>query len=570
MTPAEDDSPWQRLPQLALLFLIFSRGQRVVRENLALVASAGAGAAFTDWLGLREIVLGTSALLLIVVVGALVHHRRFRFRLSDDAVEVRQGLLRKEELRVRFARVQNVQLGQPIWLRPFDLVHFSLETPGAMQTEVELPGIPRALAEQMRDRVIAFRAGAQEAPGSRAGARVSADAGDAERGAGRSRGDDDGDAPDAPDAPDAREVESTAGGHAGDRRHGESGQRIWASVAASTAPSTALSTPQAGSTLFTAGPAQLFRHGMASNQLWVMLAVLYYPLSQVLQRFRAAPLVEGTLAWLGAQAEGGLLAAMLLALAIMLILLTLSGLLAVIRYHGYRLLDAGERIVSHAGLLDVQERTLRRDRITGLTLQQSALGRLLGAWQLTARQTRGGDMDVPGVGFDFLVPGLARADLRVCAQLMAGTALPAAMQPVSPRFRELLWLRLFLLMLLVLTAQLTAFGFGDPRLAGPALLLPILLLAIHLRCRHWGWQLADDQLWVRRGFLGQRLDAFPLAQIQQVALIQSPLQRRRGLANLRLTLPQGTLTVPFLPEPIAAGIANRALHAAQTANLHAV
>lgn len=495
---AAREAGWQRLSPVALLFLIISHGQRVLRENLVLFAGAGAGAAFTDWLGVRELVLGVTTLLLMVIVGALVHHRRFRFRLSNDAVEVRQGLLRREELRVRFARVQNVQLDQPLWLRPFDLVRFSLETPGAAQAEVELPGIRRALAEHMRDRVIAVRAAT-------------------------------GAAPEAQESP----------------------------------------APTGSRDLFEARPARLFRHGMASNQLWLLTALLFSALDLALRRFRDTPIVETALAWLGAQAEGSPVAPLLLALASMTILLGLSGLLAVIRYHGYRLTDADDRLISHAGLLEVQERTLRRDRITGLTLRQSPIGRLLGAWELIARQTRGSDMDAAGVGFDFLVPGLAREDLAISARLLDGATLPHSMQPVSGAFRELFWLRAFLLLLLVLIAQWAAVGFGDPRAVVVALLLPLLLAVFHLRWRRWAWQLDHDRLWVRRGLLGQRIDVFPAGLIQRVSVDRSPFQRRRGLADLRLTLPQGTLIIPFLPQAVAADLANRALYAAETATVHA-
>lgn len=139
---------------MALVFLIARAVQRFVRENLFLFVGAGAGVAFVERLGIRELLLFAAVVLAAVVVGAVIHHRRFRFRVEDDAVRVRRGVFEHKELRVRFSRVQNVQLGQPVYFRPFGLVQFSLETPGAAEREVELPGIPRRLAEEMRDRIL--------------------------------------------------------------------------------------------------------------------------------------------------------------------------------------------------------------------------------------------------------------------------------------------------------------------------------------------------------------------------------------------------------------------------------
>ena len=44
--------------------------------------------------------------------------------------------------------------------------------------------------------------------------------------------------------------------------------------------------------------------------------------------------------------------------------------------------DRGDRLVSVGGLLDEREQTVKREKITGLTLKQSALGRALGCWSM--------------------------------------------------------------------------------------------------------------------------------------------------------------------------------------------
>ncbi len=492
MSPAAQD--WQRLSGLALVFIIANSVQKTIRENLFLFAGAGAGAAFTDWLGLREFGLLLLLFLLLSVLGGLIYHRRFRFRLEQDAVRVRRGLIEQKELRIRFARVQNIQIGEPFYFRPFGLVRFSLQTPGAAEKEVELPGIPRQLALDMRDRIAQQREDPQAADGAAEGA--------------------------------------------------------------------------ADALVYRAWAGRLFLHGLSSNQVWVLAGLFFYVGGNLLDRLsdRFEPYLETAAesieaAWWWAP---GLLALLLL------VLFTLSGLLAIVRFHDYRLSDLGARLVAVAGLLDRREQTIRRPKITGLLLRQSPVGRLLGCWTLTVHQTQSGMQVDDGGKSSFLIPGLRSVDLPVTARLLEGASLPREFNGVSARFRQFAWSRLLLGLVLAVLLIMLLLGrhhWSLPWLAaGSVLALPLL----HWRFRCWGWALQGSRLWVRRGLLGQRVDAFDLERVQQASLTTSPYLRRHDLATLNLVLPHGPVSVPFLPEAVAAELANRAIYAAETALGHQV
>lgn len=498
---------WQRLSPLALVFLVVSGLQRQIRENLFVFAGAGAGAAFTDWLGLRELALIVLVFVLFSVLGAMIYHRRFRFRLEDDAVRVRRGLIERKEVRVRFARVQNIQLGQPFYFRPFNLVRFSLQTPGAADKEIELPGIDRALAETMRDRISAARGEV-----------------------------------------DAQPEQSAEGA---------------AEQPAERAP--ALFAPSAG---------RLFLHGLSSNQVWVIAGVFFYVGGNLLERFgerleEAAqqalenePAVElPASAWmLGAGAL----------LTLLLVLFGLSGLLALARYWRFRLRERDDRLVALAGLFDRREQTVRRSKITGLQLRRSAVGRALGCWSLVLRQTRSSEEDFGVSRNAFLVPGLRAQDRRLAARLLPGATFPERFQGISARFRLFAWSRLLLALVVGLGGLGLLLGFDHWSLLALALAGVMALPALHLRFVQWGWARQEGVLWVRRGLLGQRIDAFDFEQVQQARVTSSPYLRRHDLVGLELVLPQGSIGLPFLPAATAAELANQALAAAEQARIHRV
>ena len=499
------DNEWQRLAPLALVFLVLHGTQKFVRENLFVFVGAGAGVAFLDWMGPREALLGALAVLLIIVASAMIYHRRFRFRLEDDAIRVRRGLLVRKELRIRFGRVQNIQLGQPFYFRPFGLVRFSLETPGASEKEVELPGIPMALAEQMRDRIAGLglvETGAQSGP------------------------------IDADDQDDRDDREDRV--------------------------------------LFAAGSWRLFIHGLSSNQIWLLVGAFVYLFGtfseRILTRLADTELADtvvqhapsGVLLWAG------------LLVFIAGALFTLSGLLSLIRFHDFRLMDRDGRLVGIGGLLDRREQTVRRAKITGLTLRQTALGRLWGSWYLMVRQTTSGADEVNGKRQGFLVPGLRRDDSALVGELVPGWQLPDEFVPISRLFRQRHWLLVLVVFSVAILALSAGLGQGHPGVLAVGLALVLSALVIHLRYRRWGWALNDGQLWVRQGMLGHSLDVFDLERVQQVQISQSPYQRRHALANLNLILPQGSVTVPFMPLDDAAVLANQAVYAAEASMMHRV
>jgi len=493
---------------MSLLFLIVGGSLKFIKENLFMFAGAGAGFAFLDRLGLREFLLIGGAALLIAVLGAIINYRRFRFRVEEHALRVRRGLFETKDLRVRFARVQNVELKQPLYFRPFGLIRFQLETPGAESTEVELPGIREDLALALRDRIAGYG-------GAGAGTEQAAT--------------------DSMDEPGA----SPAGSEAGSIVHAPTARR-------------------------------LFMHGLVSNQVWVIAGVLAWLFGTLEERATELIARLGIDSVLERFSDTGWAGLLVLALGLIGLLFLLSGTIAWLRYQGFLLHRQGDRLVSVAGLAERREQSVRSEKLTGLSLYQTALGRLLGQRYLVVRQAKSGAIDADGARAQFLIPGLTGHDQDIVSAIMPGAGLPRSLEPVSRRFVYFYATRI--------GAAVLAFS-GVIWLLAPqavdyflaALLgLPLVFLLVYLRWRCWGWRIDGELCWVQRGLLGRRQDVFAMPLVQQVRVMQTPYLRRHGLGTVRLTLPQGDHDIPMLPMAQAADLANRALHAAETALVHRV
>lgn len=502
---------WRRLPNAAVAALYMNGVQKAVRENLFLFFGAGTGAVLSDSFGLREAGLVAGGLLLLGLLVTLIYHRRFWFMVHDDSVRVRKGLFEQKELNVRFERIQNVAFSQPLYLKPLGLTRVNLETPGAAQTEVELPGIPLLDALALRQRI--------------AGARCDGDAAQLAENSGA-------------------ETDNEA----------------------------------AAGSVFAPGFGDLFRYGMTSNQLWIVLGVIGGPLAD-----RIADQVGDAVDWLkaaglvdaGELARAPLLAGLAVVGAILLFIglgLALSGLIAVVRFHGYRLSGDDSRLRAEYGLLDRREKALKRVKLHSLEIVQTAIGRLLRRWHVVGHQAGLDAMNPVNQDKRFLVPGIPRSLLDTVIDELCGRRWPEPQfEGIDRRFRTVLWQRVVALPLaLLLLGHLLS-----PQQAGwvPLGLVAIALVAavlIHLRWKRWGIAVGDGVVRVRQGLIGSRVVMFEDARCQQVTINRSLYQRRHGLATLVIRLPHGETTVPYLAESLAADLANRLLYRIETSRSHSL
>jgi len=458
---SEAESTWRALPKSAVGALYISGIQRFVRENLIAFFGAGTGFAISDSLGWREFGLGAGLVLLVGLLIAVIYHRRFRYRIDKDAVRVRKGLIEQQEIKVRFERVQNVGFSQPLYLKPLGLIRVKLETPGASQTEVNLPGIASGEATTLRD-MISGAAGRAPASAQSTDAQVQADA--------------------QTDGPPAA---------------------------------------------FRASAADLFKYGMTSNQVWILMAFFGAPVSNwVDSRLSSwfeqldANGVPDMEILSGAPFLLALLVGVLI-VSVALLLMALSGLLAIVRFSGYRLVRETDRFKSRFGLLDVREKSLKLAKLHGIEIVQTAVGRMLGQWHAIGHQTGAVQLE-QSMGDDrrFLVPGIDNDRVARVLDTLRGQPWDAPdWRGIHPRFRSMLWSRISAA--LVASAVLLWLLLPGHLVWPPLAILGANLLVlggVHLHWRRWAYASDGKRMRIRSGLVGQKILEFELARCQQVEI----------------------------------------------------
>ncbi|MFO8045750.1 MAG: PH domain-containing protein [Halomonas sp.] len=140
---------WQRLSPWAVGLMLVTGSLSLVRQHLPLLLGAGAGLALVERVGWREVGGGVALLVLLGGLLSLLYYRRFRFRLDGDVLVIQKGLFEHREFKVAARHVQHIAVHQPLYLRPFGVVQWQVETLAGEASRIALPGIRRELADAL-------------------------------------------------------------------------------------------------------------------------------------------------------------------------------------------------------------------------------------------------------------------------------------------------------------------------------------------------------------------------------------------------------------------------------------
>jgi len=128
---------------------------------ILLVAALAAGLLLSDgWSGLPALVVFVFGTPVAVVVPWL-RYRRWRFALRDDDLWIHRGVIWRSTSVIPYARLQFVDTTQGPLDRLFGLSQLIVHT-AAPGTSGQLPGLPSAEAEALRERLARVRTSARD------------------------------------------------------------------------------------------------------------------------------------------------------------------------------------------------------------------------------------------------------------------------------------------------------------------------------------------------------------------------------------------------------------------------
>lgn len=161
----------------ALLTVLVFNFTTALVEGVEGVQREGGGWSVTD---IVQVVGGVAVMIGLAFVVSQLWWSRIGFRLGEDEVELRSGLISTKVRSARYGRIQAVDVVEPFAPRLFRLAAVRIEAAGGSDSAIEIGYVPRSEAEELR-RDLLHRIAAQgpdaEMSAEEADAAISAGAG---------------------------------------------------------------------------------------------------------------------------------------------------------------------------------------------------------------------------------------------------------------------------------------------------------------------------------------------------------------------------------------------------------
>ena len=412
--------------------------------------------------------------------------RHFRYRIGDSDIRVERGLLNRTARSVPYERIQDVSLEQPLVPRLFGMVQVKFETGAGGKDELRIQYVTEAEGAALRETVRARKSGADSGAGEAAEPSAEAE----------------------------------------------------------------------GRPLFAMDTRRLATFGLFEFSL-----IVFAVLAGAAQQFdfllpfdlwdfdQWGRLLAGPGHWL----EGLGFAAQAVGAAIALASLAILGLLTglgrtVLRDFGFRLEETPKGLRRRRGLLTRTDVVMPIHRVQALKITTGIVRRRFG-WHglkvvsLAQDAKAGNHVVVPFARMDEIAPVVAVTGFELPP---AGTAWrrPSARH----RFDAAMFSAVPLVLAAVVVPTVNALLGQElvlPLLASVALVGLAALFAVreHFLWRHDRHAVDERHIYVRRGWLAPRLDIASRVKLQSVEIVQGPLARRRGYADVKLGVAGGSLEV---------------------------
>ncbi len=146
--PSEVVGRAQRLHPVSLLFTVWSFARGLLLPLVAVLFFSGG--AYQLWFALA---------LIPTVIAAVVKYAFYHYRLGEDEMMVREGVLTRNERHIPYARIQNINLVQNPFHRLLKVAEVHIETASGTKPEAVIRVLSLASIEAIRERVFKDRTG---------------------------------------------------------------------------------------------------------------------------------------------------------------------------------------------------------------------------------------------------------------------------------------------------------------------------------------------------------------------------------------------------------------------------
>jgi putative membrane protein len=298
---------------------------------------------------------------------------------------------------------------------------------------------------------------------------------------------------------------------------------------------------------------ELVRYGLSSNRIWMFAGIASGAIAQMEpgEIELVANWREGIVSAISSDTSLMVLFTVFGIISVIILLMLVSVTGAILTNHNYRITYLDERFHRTRGLFERQEVSLPQSRIQTIKIRQPWIARFFKRFQLHLNQIafgRGSSSRAARGGKHFFIPSVNhQSAVRFSRLLYPDFDWPALkLKPIDRMFifKKLQWVYL---PISAIPAIISTVMSGSAWGLLPLVLLPVALPMLALRRVNYGYASDGSHGILRNGFVGHELTIFPFYKVQNVALSQSPAQKKARLASMSIKMASSTIKIPFMP-----------------------
>jgi len=510
---------WQSLSAWSIVNNIFSTLKNILSNGFAIVPIV-----YTGWqqgFDMQWGLLASSVLFLLVTMFAIIEWRTFRFRVNHDQLEVKRGLLFTKKDEIPLSRIQNIRYEQPFYFRPLSLGTLVIETAGSKKDEAHLAAVDMHQAQRLKSLLLNL---------------------------GRA---------------DLKQSNLT---HS-DLSHTDTAASILLAQAGSKHQNSDNNLDNT-QPMVRKSLADLVLFGFYQNN-FIWFAVIAGPIAGQVDwdKIFNTPLAQQFWLWVQQQTQQNIGLQTIMAIITLLVIYSLFSLIsiiaAILKYYPYQLDKHDDTLQRSGGVISHQQDSLAIKRIQLVHVQQPITARLFNRWTLYFKQVNGHDVEQKNQQH-MLIPSVKPSEVEPLLANMPQLSGGATALPDSYTAIHINWLTKRIILPLFSAILLSIMGYvGHHSLGFFELLWSItamMMLAIYIRYKQWGYVVTEQVIWQHSGFLGQQWQRIAYEKIQHVKITQTQAQKQARLASVDVGLASGNVMLPYIPAQVAELIIARTLN----------
>lgn len=144
---------WQRTPLLTVAFFFF-RQIKLMVTNLSNLLPAFVGIFVAVKNNIWLLYIFIIGYVVVTLINAFLQRHYYLYAIADDAVHVKTGIFNRQHLTLKYERIQQAEIHQTWYFRPFGLTLLNVDSAGSAGKEVMIPGLSLERAHYLRQQML--------------------------------------------------------------------------------------------------------------------------------------------------------------------------------------------------------------------------------------------------------------------------------------------------------------------------------------------------------------------------------------------------------------------------------